>query len=56
MTLSNFISSMVIGLVMKGNAKEGLKYFFPLVAISMTIFFVVRTILSGILLGLFTSI
>ncbi|MEM3067368.1 MAG: type II secretion system F family protein [Thermoplasmata archaeon] len=38
----DFISSLVIGLVNKGEEKSGLKYFLPLVLISLTIFFIVR--------------
>ncbi len=47
---TDFISSFVIGLVNKGNAKSGLKYFIPLLILSLTLFFIVKTVLSGILL------
>ena len=47
--ITDFISCLVIGLVNKGQGKEGLKLFLPLLAISFVLFFLVRTLLSGIL-------
>ncbi len=48
--ISDFISSLVIGLVRKGDSKEGLKYFLPIVVISLSIFFIIRILLSKTLL------
>ncbi len=48
--VSDFVSSMVLGLVRKGNSKEGLKYFLPLLGISLTLFFVVRSFLAKVLM------
>ncbi len=56
MLISDLISSMVIGLVQKGDAKAGLKYFIPLAASSIIIFFIARTFLSGILLDLISAV
>ena len=50
--VSDLISCLVIGLINKGNGKTGLKYFLPLLIISYSIFFAVRTILSGMLLNI----
>jgi flagellar protein FlaJ len=50
MIISDLISCMVIGLVRKGDSKEGLKYFFPLVAVSISLFFLIRIILSSLIL------
>lgn len=47
---SDLISSMVIGLVQKGDSKAGLRYFLPLWAASLIIFFVIRAFLSKVLL------
>jgi len=47
--VSDLISSLVIGLVRKGDAKAGLKYFIPLVGASLALFFLVRIILSNTL-------
>jgi len=50
--VSDLISCFVIGLINKGDGKTGLKYFIPLIIISISIFFAVRTLLAGILLDL----
>ncbi len=47
--VTDFISCIVVGLVNKGDGKVGLKYFFPLLAFSLFIFFTIRFILSGFL-------
>lgn len=47
--VTDLISSLVIGLVRKGDSKEGIKYFLPLAAISVALFFVVRIFLSSTL-------
>jgi archaeal flagellar protein FlaJ len=48
--VSDFISSLVIGLVRKGDAKAGLRYFLPIVGVSLTIFFIIRIFLSNTLM------
>jgi len=47
--VTDLISSVVIGLVNKGEGKAGLKFFLPLVAVSLTIFFAIRILLSNTL-------
>lgn len=47
--VTDLISSLVIGLVNKGEGKLGLKFFIPLVAFSLTIFFAVRFFLTNFL-------
>lgn len=53
MILTDLISSMVVGLVNKGEGKAGLKFFIPLVAFSLIIFFVVKLLLTQFLAGAF---
>ena len=43
----DIISSLLIGLINKGQEKEGLKYILPLTAVSISLFFIVRFILRG---------
>lgn len=50
MIVSDLISCMVIGLVRKGDSNEGFKYFFPLVGFSLGLFFLVRVVLSALIL------
>lgn len=56
MILTNLISCLVMGLVNKGAGREGLKYFLPLTVASIIIFFVVRTVLSSYMVGIFQGI
>lgn len=53
---TDFISSLLLGLVNKGSEKYGLKYLFPMLLISLGVFFAIRAILSGFMEGLFSSI
>jgi hypothetical protein len=48
-----FLSSLIIGLVSKGNEKYGLKYLIPILAIGVSIFLLIRFLLSGFVAGLF---
>jgi len=54
--MTDLISSLVIGLVNKGEGKAGLRYFIPLALFSLGIFFIVRAILSKFLIGAFSVI
>lgn len=54
-SVSNLISCFVIGLINKGDGKTGLKYFIPLIVISISLFFAVRIVLSGMLLNVIPS-
>ncbi len=53
MIVTDLISSLVIGLVNKGEGKAGLKYFIPLVIFSIGVFFLFRTIVSSFIGGAF---
>jgi archaellum biogenesis protein FlaJ (TadC family) len=48
--VSDLVTCLVIGLVRKGEGKSGLKYFLPLAAFSVGLFFIIRVILSNLLL------
>ncbi len=54
--ITDFISSLVIGLVNKGDEKYGFRYVVPLIAISYTTFFLIRIFLSGFIFEAFSSI
>lgn len=56
MVFTDLISSLVIGLVNKGEAKAGLRWFIPLVAFSLAIFFIVRIVLTKFLAGAFAVV
>ena len=56
MIVTDYISSLIIGLVNKGDSKTGLKYFIPLVLFSLSVFFLFRIILLKFLAGLFTLV
>lgn len=48
----DILGSMVIGLVQKGEEREGLKYSIPLIAISLTMFFLLKLILANYFAGI----
>lgn len=50
---TGFLSSLVIGLVSKGNEREGLKYLIPIWLIGLSIFLLIRYFLSGFVSGMF---
>jgi len=47
------LASMILGLVSKGEEKEGIRYLVPILILSLGIFFAVKLFLSGFLAGLF---
>lgn len=47
--ITDLISCLVIGLVNKGDSKDGLKLFLPLLILSISLFFIVRLVLSTLL-------
>ena len=53
--VSNILGSLVLGMVNKGDEKAGLKYVIPLLIVSLTIFFIVRIILSHYFSGFFSA-
>lgn len=50
----DILASLMLGLVQKGDEKQGTKYIVPLVIVSLVIFFLVRYILSGYFADLFS--
>jgi len=50
---TDILASLVLGLVGKGEEREGVKYIIPMVIISLAIFFALRIILSGFVINLF---
>jgi len=48
----DILGSMVIGLVQKGEEREGLKYAGPLVLISLTVFFILKVVLGNYFSGI----
>jgi hypothetical protein len=48
------LAALVLGLVSKGEEKEGVKYFLPILIISLVVFFTIKTLLGGVMAGLFT--
>lgn len=51
--VTNILASLVLGLVNKGEEREGIKYIIPMLAISITIFFVIRIVMSRTVVGMF---
>ncbi len=49
----DILAALVLGLVSKGEEKEGIKYLVPILGISLAIFFVIRFFLSRFMVGLF---
>jgi len=50
----DIMAALVLGLVSKGEEKEGLKYLPPILILSLTVFFVTKFSLSNIVKGFFT--
>lgn len=53
--VTDILACLVLGLVSKGEEKEGLKYLPPILIISLAVFFIIRGALSGIMEGLFAA-
>lgn len=51
--VSGVLSSLIIGLVSKGEEKYGLKYLIPILLMGISIFLLIRYLLSGFVSGLF---
>ena len=49
----DFLASLILGLVSKGQESEGLKFFLPLAVISLTIFLTIKFALAGFVQGFF---
>lgn len=52
-TAIGIMSSLIIGLVSKGDEKYGMKYLIPILLIGISIFLLIRYLLSGFVAGLF---
>lgn len=48
----DLLASLVLGLISKGEEKQGLKYFIPVAAISLIIFFAAKIIIANFMRGL----
>ncbi len=48
----DILASLLLGLVSKGEEKQGLKYMAPLIALSITVFFIIRSFLSSYFEGI----
>jgi archaellum biogenesis protein FlaJ (TadC family) len=53
---TDLISSLILGMVNKGDEKAGLKYFIPLILMSLAIFFAIRLTLGKSLLETFSAL
>lgn len=51
--ITDILASLLLGLVNKGEEKEGIKYILPLMAIGVTLYFVIRGFLAHYFSGLF---
>lgn len=51
--VTDILASLILGLVSKGEEKQGLKYLVPILIISLSIFFLIKFSLSGFVSGLF---
>jgi len=56
MVISNFLACLIIGIVNTGKEKNGLRYYPPILALSIGIFFLVRYLLKGFLAQAFDLI
>jgi len=54
LVVNSFMASMLLGLISKGNQREGFRYFIPMIMLAIPIFLIVRVIISSALSGLFT--
>lgn len=52
MLMIDILASLIIGSVNKGKERDGIKYIPPLIVLSLTIFFTIRSLLSGFFQGL----
>jgi len=51
MIIMNVMASLVLGLVSKGDEKEGLRYLPIMIILSLAIFFILRSLLGGVMSG-----
>ena len=53
MVVTDILASFVLGLVNKGEEKEGVKFIIPMIAIGLVIYFISRVILLRYFSGVF---
>ncbi|MDP2906817.1 MAG: type II secretion system F family protein [Nanoarchaeota archaeon] len=53
LVITSILGSMALGLISKGEEKQGLKYAPILIAVTLTIFFLIRFLITNMLSGLF---
>ena len=53
MIVTDVLASMVLGLVSKGEEKEGVKFIIPIIAIGLVVYFIARVILLKYFSGVF---
>ena len=53
MTVTSIMGSMILGLISKGKKKAGLKFMPVLIVLTISLFFIIRAIISTLLSGLF---
>ena len=53
MMVTSIMGSLILGLISKGNEKEGLKFIPILIVLTLVLFFLVRFLISTLLSGLF---
>ncbi|MFH1307517.1 MAG: type II secretion system F family protein [archaeon] len=56
MIITDVLASLIIGLVNKGDEKEGLRYLLPMLALSLAIFFMIRTVLFKFVASSFSMV
>lgn len=54
MIITSVMGSLIIGLISKGKKKAGLKFIPILIVLTISLFFIVRTVIASLLGGLFT--
>lgn len=53
MIITSIMGSLILGLISKGNEKEGLKFLPILIILTITLFFTIKFLIAGLLSGLF---
>jgi len=54
LAVTDILASMIIGIVNKGNEKSGLKYALPLIAVSIVVFFVIKSLMISYFASFFS--
>jgi hypothetical protein len=51
----DLLASLILGLVSRGEEREGLKFFIPLAVVSLVVFLIVKLALSGVVKSMFAN-